>query len=258
MPRTAEAEISRVDVATPDGTADCYLARPQDDAPRAGVLFLTDAFGLRPRIEEMAARIAGWGYLVLAPNPFYRASRAPVLAMPDITNPQQREAFMKEAGPLMAALTPERLAADGGAYLDFLAAQVPGPIAITGYCLGGRNAVRIATAHPDRVRAVGSFHGGGIVTDADDSPHRSLDRLDGELYFGHADDDPSMTADQIATLEDALTRAGVDYRSELYGGAAHGFTMSDTAMYDEAATERHFVALRSLLERALPANAENA
>jgi carboxymethylenebutenolidase len=258
MPRTAGLEISQVDVATPDGTCDCYLARPQGDAPRAGVLFLADAFGLRPRIEAMAARIAGWGYLVLAPNPFYRAGRAPVLAMPDITNPQEREAFMKEAGPLMAELTPERLAADGAAYLDFLAAEAPGPVAITGYCLGGRNALRIATAHPDRVRAVGSFHGGGIVTDADDSPHRSLERLHGELYFAHADHDPSMTAAHIATLEDALTQAGVDYRSELYGGSAHGFTMSDTAMYDERATERHFVALRSLLERALSANAESA
>jgi dienelactone hydrolase len=51
---------SPVEITTSDGVADAYLARP-DDRPHPGVLVITDAFGLRPTIEEMADRIAADG-----------------------------------------------------------------------------------------------------------------------------------------------------------------------------------------------------
>jgi carboxymethylenebutenolidase len=241
---------SNVDVNTPDGVADAYLTRPDDD-PHPPVLFIMDAFGLRARIEEMADRIAQRGYVVLAPNVFYRAGRAPVLPMPDFSDPDARTAFFREVRLLMEQLTPEALARDGAAYLDFLAEQAPGPVAITGYCMGGRLGFRIAAAHPDRVVALGAFHAGGLVTDAPDSPHVFADRLRAEIYFGHADEDPNMTPEQIATLDRALDDAGVRHRTELYAGARHGYTMSDTAVYDEDATERHYAALFDLLERTL-------
>ena len=75
---------STIDVPTPDGVADCYLTKPAGDAARPGVLFMIDAIGLRPRIEEMADRIAAEGYVVLAPNVFYRAGRAPLWETPDL------------------------------------------------------------------------------------------------------------------------------------------------------------------------------
>ena len=58
-----------------------------------------------------------------------------------------------------------------------------------------------------------------------------------------------MTPEQIAELERALGAAGVRYRSEVYRGAAHGYTMADTPAYDEAAAERHYAELFGLLER---------
>jgi carboxymethylenebutenolidase len=235
-----------VEVETADGVADAHLARPQGDGPHPAVLFVMDAFGLRPRIEAMADRIAAQGYVVLAPNVFYRAGRAPV---PDVTDPGARAGFMDAVRPLMEQLTPERAASDGAAYLDYLAAVAPGPVAITGYCMGVRVGWRIAAAHPDRVVALGGFHGGGLVTDAPASPHLSAGDLKAELYLGHADQDRSMTLEQIAVLERALDDAGARYRSELYEGAAHGYTMADTAAYDEAACERHFTELFALLER---------
>ena len=85
-----------------------------------------DAFGLRPRIEEMADRIAAEGYVVLAPNIFYRAGRAPVLPMPEAGDAEARSAFFGEARKLMAELTPERLAADGAAYFGALAEEGDG------------------------------------------------------------------------------------------------------------------------------------
>jgi len=244
-------QSSTVDIKTPDGVADAYLAKPDESGSHAGVLFIMDAIGLRPRIEEMADRIAAEGYVVLAPNVFYRAGRAPVVSLPDFTDPDARAGFMQSIRPLMEQLTPDAVARDGAAYLDYLQDAAPGPVAITGYCMGGRIGWRIAAAHPDRVAALASFHGGGLVTDAPDSPHRSAAQISAEMYFGHADEDPSMTAEQIATLERALEDAGAVYTSELYEGAMHGYTMSDTAAYDEASTERHFTELFRLLGRKL-------
>lgn len=242
----------RVEIKTEDGVADGYLARPaDDDGGRPGVLLLVDAFGLRPQIEQMADRISREGFVVLAPNVFYRHGKAPVLAMPNLEDPEERAPFMEKLRPMMQQLTPELIASDGQGYLDFLAEVARAPFAITGYCMGARLGWRIATAHPDRVTALAGFHGGGLVTDDEDSPHHSAGKLTAEVYLGHADNDPSMTLESIATLEQALDEAEVTYRSEVYAGAAHGYTMADTAMYNKGATERHFDALFALLDRTI-------
>jgi carboxymethylenebutenolidase len=240
---------STIDIETPDGVADAYLTCPEDGDGHPGVLFLMDAYGLRPRIEEMADRIAGRGYVVLAPNVFYRAGRSPVIPFPDLSDDSARGEFFKHVRPLMEELTPERIAADGAAYLDELAKHADGPVAITGYCMGVRLGVRIAAAHPGRVAALAGFHGGGLVTDDTYSPHKSVGSLRGEVYLGHADNDGSNSPEQIAALDSALDEAGVTHTTELYEGAAHGYTMSDTPAYNEQAAERHFAELFALLGR---------
>jgi len=244
-------DTATVEIPTRDGVANAFLARP-DDRPRPGVLYLMDAFGLRATIEEMAKRIAADGYVVLAPNVFYRAGRAPVPQAGDLSDPEQRGRFFAQLRPLIDELTPEALAADGGAYLDWLErVSAGGRFAITGYCMGARCGWWIAAAHPDRVAALAGFHPGGLVTDGPDSPHLAADRVKAELYFGFADRDPSMTAEQIATFERALREAGARFRAEVYAGAEHGYTMADSPAFDEAARERHFRELRALLERTL-------
>ncbi|HEY1687289.1 MAG TPA: dienelactone hydrolase family protein [Solirubrobacteraceae bacterium] len=242
-----------VEVKTQDGVADAYLAKPDDGERHPGVLFLMDAFGLRPRIEEMVERIAAQGFAVLAPNVFYRDARSPIVPVELLNDPERRPQLYEKIMPLMQGLTAERIVSDGGAYLDRLEQEGVGPVAITGYCLGGRVGWRIATAYPRRVAALAGFHAGGLVSDDEQSPHRSASELQAEIYLGHADNDQSMTPENIATLEQALSEVGVTYRSELYEGAAHGYTMSDTAAYDEAAAERHFDELFSLLQRTVAA-----
>jgi carboxymethylenebutenolidase len=239
---------STVEIAAADGVANAYLARPAD-GPHPGVLFVIDAYGLRPTIYEMVDRIAGDGYTVLAPDVFYRS---PLPPLPDPSDADQRARFFQALRPLIDELTPPRLAADGSAYLDYLAdAGAPGRVAITGYCIGGRLGWRIAAAHPDRVAALAAFHPGGLATDAPDSPHRSAGELEADVYLGFADEDPSMTREQIATVERALREAGVRYRAEVYEEARHGYTMADGPAFDEAARERHFRELRDLLARTL-------
>ncbi len=241
--------MPNVDIATSDGVADAYLSAPDDGERHPGVLFMVDAFGLRQRIEDMADRIASHGYAVLAPNVFYRNGRAPVVPMPDMSEEGARAEFFKQLGPLREPLTAGNVAADGAAYLRELSNVADGPVAITGYCMGTRLGLVIGAAHPDRVAAVAGFHGGNLVTDGDDSPHRHMGDLRAEVYLGYADNDGSATPEQIAALDRALDDAGVTHRSEVYAGAAHGYTMSDTPVYDAEATERHYAALFDLLER---------
>jgi carboxymethylenebutenolidase len=244
--------MTTVDIPTADGAADSYLVRPEGDGQYPGVLLFIDAFGLRPRIAEMAARIAERGYAVLAPNILYRGSRSPLVDLADLEDPEKRGAAFGRLGPMMRQLTPKRLTADTATYLDFFAAQdgvAPGPVVIVGYCMGGRNALIAMAAFPDRIKALGSFHAGYVVTEDADSPHLGVASITGEVYFGHADNDGSMTPEQIKALEAALSDAGVTYTSEVYEGSPHGYTMSDTAMYHQPGEERHWAALFALLDR---------
>jgi carboxymethylenebutenolidase len=237
-----------IDVTTGDGVADAYLAR-RDDGDHPAVLLVMDAYGLRPQIERMADRIAEQGFVVLAPNVFYRTGRSPVVSLEGLDDPDQRSAVFERVMPLVRELTPDRIVSDGGAYLDRLEQEGRGPVAIIGYCMGGRIGWRIAAAYPERVAALGGFHVGGLVSDDEDSPHRSAGELAAEVYMGFADNDRSATPEQIAEVDRALDAAGVRHRSEVYEGAAHGYTMADTPAYDEAAAERHYRELFALLER---------
>ncbi len=250
---TAQVRGETVDIRTPDGIAKAYLARPDDGERHPGVLFIIDAYGLRPQIEQMVERIAGWGFAVLAPNVFYRAGRDPIGRLPDLSDPEQRASFFQELRPLIEALGSEQIVSDAAAYLEKLEQVGRAPVAAIGYCMGGGLAWRIAAAFPDRVTALACFHAGRLATEAPDSPHLSAEEIAAEIYIASADNDQSMTPENIATLERALEEAGASYRSEVYEGAAHGYTMADTAAFDEAAAERHFNELLALLERTIAA-----
>ncbi len=243
-----------LDIPTPDGAADAYLAHPSDGAPRPGVLLYMDAFGLRPWLKQMANRLAAAGYTVLVPNVFYRHGRAPLFDLPDFIDTSQRPEIFERIMPVVRSLTPEHTSDDAGAYLDWLAASplvADGPVGLTGYCMGARLALHTAGTYPDRVAAAAGFHGGHLASDAPDSPHLLADRITAELYFAHADRDPSMPIDQMDRLNKALDTAGVRYRSELYEGARHGFTQADTDAHNPEAEERHWRELLALFNRTL-------
>ncbi|MGW6907821.1 dienelactone hydrolase family protein [Streptomyces sp. NPDC054940] len=245
-------QATDVDVPTEDGVADAYLAHPGDGLPRPGVLLYQDAFGLRPHLRSMADRLAGAGYTVLVPNVFYRHGRSPVFDLPEFIDPAARPELWGKIVPVMQSLTPELAMRDAGAYLRWMAERpevADGPVALTGYCMGARLALRTAGAYPDRVAAAAGFHGGQLATDAPDSPHLVAEHITAELYFGHADADQSMPPEQMERLAAALTAAGVRHRYEVYEGAHHGYTQADTAAYDEAGAERHWAALLDLLKR---------
>jgi carboxymethylenebutenolidase len=244
---------STVDISTRDGTADCYLTAPEGEGHHPGVLLYMDAFGLRPRLEEMAQRIAAEGYVVLVPNVFYRRGRAPLIDT-DLVRTEDRGKLFATLSPFMKQVTPERAMSDADAYLDYLDARdevSEAPMGTVGYCMGGALALRTAAHRPERIGAVATFHAARLATDAPDSPHLLADRIRAEVYVASADKDRGMPPEQQQLLDEALTGAGVRHVCEQYDGAAHGFTMADTAAYDESATNRHWTALLDLFARNL-------
>ncbi|MGV8909921.1 MAG: dienelactone hydrolase family protein [Propionicimonas sp.] len=241
-------------IPTPDGVAETIIATPPSGTG-PGVLFFMDAFGLRPRIQDMAEEIASWGYVVIAPNVFYRdGSVADLAPQGDLSTPAGRGAFWQVAGPRIDRLAAELAVRDNDAYLaalGSLAGATPGAVGVVGFCMGTRLAMRAAGRRPDVVAACAGFHGGKLVTDAADSPHRELVGARAEFVFGHADNDGSMTPADSAALGAALAEAHLTARNEIYEGAPHGYTMADTASWNEPAFLRAFVNLRDLFARTL-------
>jgi carboxymethylenebutenolidase len=241
-------------INTSDGHAEAIVATPPSGSG-PGVLFFMDAFGIRPRIEEMAEEIAGWGYVVVAPNVFYRDGTVDEVAPHgDLTTPEGREAFFALAGPRIGRLTSEMAMRDNDAYLTALRSLpgvLPGPVGVVGFCMGARLAMRAAGRHPDLVAACAGFHGGGLVSDAPDSPHVEMATSRAEFVFGHADNDGSMTPQNVADLGTVLDSAGLTATNEIYEGAPHGYTMSDTSSWNEPAFVRAFTNLRDLYARTL-------
>lgn len=240
-----------LDIRTADGVAHAWAWRGAD-GPRPAVLMYHDAFGVRPTMHEIAERIAGLGYVVLLPNAFYRAGDYPPFDKASVwTDPPERERLMK----LIQSLTPDRLRADAGAYLDALAAMPDvrrDRVGVTGYCMGGRLSFLTAALHPERVRAAASFHGGGLVTDAPDSPHRLAGRVKASVYLAVADQDRGCTPEHQGALATALAAADVAYAIELYRGKRHGFAVPDhPGAYDVEAAERHWRRVESFFGESL-------
>jgi carboxymethylenebutenolidase len=244
-----------VNVRAAEGVADAFFARPAEGGPHPAVLLYTDAFGIRPALEAHVERLAAHGYCVFAPNILYRHGLSPVAEnIEQLIGAADRAALFAVLGPKMNALTPEATIADSQSWLAFLRGRDDvreGPIGTVGYCLGGRLSLRMAGEFADAVSAAASFHGGNLATGEDDSPHLSAVRAAAELYIGHADNDGSMDPEQMGRLARALGDAHVRHTAELYVGAQHGWTQTDTPAYDEPSAERHWMRLLELFDRVL-------
>ena len=256
----ADLEITETDVEikTPDGTCDAAFIHPKSGS-HPGVLIWPDAFGLRPSMRAMGRRIAAEGYSVVVPNPFYRISKAPFTDASNFNfqNPDD----MAKLQPLMASVNaPGNAEKDATAYVAFLDAQkqvkTKKKIGAQGYCMGGALVVRTAAALPDRIGAGASFHGGGLVTDKPDSPHRLAPRIRARMYFGIAASDDSRQPDAKDKLKEAFSAAKVSAEIEVYP-AQHGWCVPDmpvrdgAPIYNQAEAERAWAKLVALYKAAL-------
>jgi carboxymethylenebutenolidase len=234
-PQTTGADI---DIKTPDGVADAWFVHPAQGKFPA-VLIWPDIFGLRPAFKQMATRLAGSGYAVLVINPFYRIERAPTAPEhPDFDDPATRKALMSLAGSLNA----QTAATDATAFIGFLDAQpsvdTTRKMGTTGYCMGGPFVFRTAAAFPDRVGAGATFHGGGLVTDAPDSPHLLIPRMKAHFLVAIAANDDQKQPEGKDVLRAAFAKAKLPAEIEVYAGAQHGWCPPDSHVYDHDQAEK--------------------
>ncbi len=236
-------------IETADGVAEACLVMPSAAAPSAGVILYMDAFGLRPALEDMAARIATGGYAVLVPDVLYRGGRFGPF---DARTAFKEEATGKVIRAAMASTTQAMTQADTGAFIAALTGRgVTGPIATTGYCMGGARALNAAAAHPDRIVAAASFHGGNLASDAPDSPHRHAGAIKARIYVGTAGVDASFPPEQSGRLAETLRSAEVDHTIENYVGMGHGWCVPDHGVFDVGGAERHYARLAALFSETL-------
>jgi carboxymethylenebutenolidase len=229
-------------VTTPDGTCTIHLFTPEGSGPWPGVIMVPDAGGARDTFDQMGAKLAGFGYVVLVPDVYYRSGDwAPFDMATVFTDNSERQRLFGMIG----SITPEAMESDARAFFDYLAArpEVTGEtFGTTGYCMGGRASLIVAGRVPERVAAAMSFHGGVLASEDSGSPHLLADKIRAAVYVGGAADDASFTKEQAEILDKALTDAGVEHTIEWYS-ALHGFAVPDNAPYDEAAAERHWAAM---------------
>jgi carboxymethylenebutenolidase len=232
-----------VSVATPDGSADAVLFHPSGDGPWPGVLIWPDILGLRPVFREMGQRLAAEGYVVLVPNPFYRSQRAPVVEGSfDFGNAEQREKVFA----LRRAMSDEGIDKDSIAYLAFLDAQPQTDrsrkAGVQGYCMGGPLSFRTAAAVPGRIGAVGSFHGGGLVTKEPSSPHLLIPRTAAAYLVAVAQNDDAKEPEVKDVLKQAFTAAKRPATVEVYP-ADHGWCVPGSQVYNQASAEKAWAEL---------------
>lgn len=250
LPRVANAVAvveSDVTVTTPDGTADCYFVHPASGtAP--GVLVWPDIFGLRPSFRQMGKRLAESGYSVLVVNPFYRTKKAPTAEAGAATPIQQ-------VMPLAQSLNPTTHLTDAKAFVAWLDQQSSvaknRKVGTQGYCMGGPMAFRTAAAVPERVGAVASFHGGGLVRETPESPHLQAAKSKAQFLVAIADNDDKRSPDDKNVLKETFAKANLTAEIEVYTGAAHGWCPPDSRVYSEPMAEKAWSRLLALYGKAL-------
>jgi carboxymethylenebutenolidase len=243
---------AELQVETADGRCPTHAYHPDGRGPWPAVIVYMDGVGMRPALMEIAERIADAGYYVLLPDVFYRVDFDASHGAKVFSDPELRRDLMTRVMPSASNANVMR---DTEALLAHLAAKPEAQsdrIGVTGYCMGGRLALYAAGHFGDRVAAAASYHGGGLATDAPDSPHRLASQMKGRVYVAGAINDATFDDAQKARLEQALTEAGVDHTIETYE-ARHGFVPRDTPAHDEAATAKHWQTLLALLSDSLGA-----
>lgn len=218
-------QTETIQIAAPGGTMPAHIAIPEGNGPFPAVVVLIEAFGLLSHIRAVADRLAGEGYIAIAPDLYYRMA-------PD--NTAGYDELPKAIG-LMGKLDHGEFTGDMAATLDALAARsdVEGSrIGVTGFCMGGLLTFLSACALPDRVKAAAPFYGGGIASLLD----RAGD-IQAPLHLFFGAEDAFIPLDQVKAIEAKLGELGKTFDLDVYEGAQHGFFCDERAEYDSNAAK---------------------
>ncbi len=251
--QTIEGGITETEtlIPTPEGEVDGLFIHPAKGA-HAAVIFWPDIHGVRPAFFDMARALAASGYSVIAANPYYRTHSGRLFG--------EGETIRDEGGwdkvrPHREVFSSETVMTDAKAIAAWLDAQdavdTARGIGAVGFCMTGSWTLRAAAAVPDRIKAPTSFHGGGLVTDADDSPHRLAGQIKGGVLIAIAENDHEKEPEAQGELMAAFSAAGVPAEIEVYDDAMHGWVPTDSRAHDPEQSARAWARMLALFEREL-------
>jgi len=249
LPEVANAQATNerdVDIKTPDGTCDAYFVYSATGAG-AGVLIWPDIFGLRPAMRTMAKRLAQSGYAVLVVNPFYRVGKTTATGATPIA----------QMTPFRKGMSPATDMSDAKTFVAWLDAQPQvnknRKVGVQGYCMGGPMSFHTASAVPDRIGAVATFHGGNLVAmdpTSPTSPHNLAAATKASFLIAIAENDDKSKPNDKTILKETFDKAKLASEIEVYP-AAHGWCPPDTQVYNEPAAEKAWSRLLALYGKAL-------
>ncbi len=203
-------------VETPDGSFDLTVWLPAEGAG-PGLLLIQEIYGVSDYIRAVADDLAGLGYVVGAPDLFWRLEPGYQAA--------HDEAGLTRSLEMGSRFDAAQGVADSAAALEHLASlpEVEDGLGIIGFCLGGTIAYFLAGQI--EVAAVVSFYGSGIADNLD-----TLDRIGSPLQFHFGGSDPYIPRDQVARVEAASAgRDNVEIHVE--EDAGHAFHNRKAPMF---------------------------
>jgi carboxymethylenebutenolidase len=243
-----------VEVATADGMMDAHFVAPASGKHPA-VLVWPDIMGLRPAFRLMGKRLAESGYAVLTVNPFYRAQKGQVFdaTTEKFSDPPVRQRLIALMGP--ATGNPENTKKDATAAIAWLDKQkqvdTKRGVGTTGYCMGGPLVMRTMAFVPDRVKAGGSFHGGGLATNAPTSPHLLVPQMKAKaVLIAVAQNDDAQDATVKDKVRAAFEAQKIPVEVEVYP-AQHGWCPPDSQVYDQVQADKAWGRLLATFEKGL-------
>ena len=236
-----------VDIPVADSQMRMFVAQPRAEGRYPGVLFYSDIFQLTGPMLRATARLAGYGFVVAAPEIYHRLEPAGTVIPFDDAG---RTRGLSDASNTTVAQFDET----ARAVLDYLAAHTrvaPARLGVAGFCIGGHLAFR-AAFNPD-VQATVCFYGTGIHDgklgrDADAGSLQRAADIRGELLLVWGARDPHIPADGRAQIAAALTQAGVRFAVKEYD-AEHAFMRDEGPRYDPAATDAAWSDMINLYRR---------
>ena len=239
----------QITITTRDGKCPSHVFAPKSGSKFPAIVLYMDAAGIRPALIGMAERLSAAGYVVLLPDLFYRYGFYGPFDPKEVFKAD----FRAILGPLVATTGNAKAAEDTEAFLAYLDTRTDvkgGKVGALGFCMGGGMAIAAAGTWPERFAAVASFHGGNLATDAFDSPHRYVPKLEAELYVAAAQNDPTYPPAMAEKFEQALIDVQVSFSTETYP-AAHGWMKTDFPVYNAVEAEHGWRKMLDFFNRAL-------
>jgi len=236
-----------VDVPVEGRPMRTFIARPREPGPHPGIVFYSDIFQLTDSTLRWCVRLAGYGFVVAAPEIYHRIEPpGTVLGFDDPG---------KVRGQADAEATPvAHFDADVRALLAYLESnERVSALGAAGHCTGGHIAFRAAMEPQVKATAcwyATGLHDGKLGADPDAGSLARAGEIDGELLMIFGTRDPHTPEDGRETIHHGLQEAGVDFHWSLYD-AEHAFGRDIGDRYDPEATDQALAETVALFRRAL-------